>query len=397
MRIAAIEDLHADAGWRTFSFLKLTTDAGLVGWAEYNEAQWSQGLTAVIRKLVPIAIGQDPRAVGRISATLAAMTRMAPGGMNQQAIAAIENACLDVKAKALGVPVCALFGGPYRERLQVYWSHCGTFRVRNHELFERVIGTPPLRTLDDIKALGADAVRRGYKAVKTNPVIFDGERPRMLNPGFGPVGLDLAHNYEPRLVDAIGEQLAAFREGLGRDAGLMLDLNFSFKPEGLIRIARAAEPYRPTWLEMDVHEPEALAHVRRSSPVPIASLEAIYGRRHYRPYFDRQAVDVAIVDVPWNGLLESVKIANMAEAYEVNVAPHNFYGHLASFMSAQFCAAIPNFRIMEIEVDDIPWKDDLVTAAPRIENGELVLPSAPGWGADVNEEAVRAHPPKQPR
>ena len=213
MRIAAIEDLHADAGWRTFGFLKLTTDEGLVGWAEYNEAQWSQGLTAVIRKLVPTVIGQDPRAVGRLSATLAAMTRMAPGGVNQQAIAAIENACLDVKAKALGVPVCALFGGPYRERLQLYWSHCGTFRVRNHEFFERVIGTPPLRTLDDFKALGADAVRRGYKAVKTNPVIFDGERPRMLNPGFGPVGLDLAHNYEPRLVDAIGEQLAAFREG----------------------------------------------------------------------------------------------------------------------------------------------------------------------------------------
>jgi L-alanine-DL-glutamate epimerase-like enolase superfamily enzyme len=161
MRIAAIEDLHADAGWRTFSFLKLTTDAGLVGWAEYNEAQWSQGLTAVIRKLVPIAIGQDPRAVGRISATLAAMTRMAPGGMNQQAIAAIENACLDVKAKALGVPVCALFGGPYRERLQLYWSHCGTFRVRNHEFFERVIGTPHRASLGPPR--GTCAVPRGVR------------------------------------------------------------------------------------------------------------------------------------------------------------------------------------------------------------------------------------------
>ena len=397
MRVAAIEDLHADAGWRTFSFLKVTTDEGLVGWSEFNEAQWNQGLTAVVRKLAPAVIGQDPRAVGRISATLAAVTRMAPGGMNQQAIAAIENACLDVKAKALGVPVCALFGGPYRERLALYWSHCGTFRVRNHELFERVLGTPPLRTLDDIRALGADAVRRGYKAVKTNPLIFDGERPRMLNPGFGPVGLDLAHNYDTRIVDSIVDQLAAFRDGLGRDAGLMLDVNFSFKPEGLIRIARAVEPYRPTWLEMEVHEPDALAYVRRSSPVPIASLEAIYGRRHYRSYFDRQAVDVAVVDVPWNGFLESVKIASLAEAYEINVAPHNFYGHLATFMSAHFCAAIPNFRIMEIEVDDVPWKDDLVTAAPRIENGELVVPAAPGWGADVNEAAVRAHPPKQPR
>jgi L-alanine-DL-glutamate epimerase-like enolase superfamily enzyme len=397
VRIARIEDLHADAGWRTFSFLKLTTDEGLVGWSEFNEALWNPGLTSVIRKLAQTVIGQDPRAVGRLSATLTAMTRMAPGGMVQQAIAAIENACLDVKAKALGVPVYALVGGPYRERLQLYWSHCGTFRARNHEFFENVIGTPPLRTLDDVKALGADAVRRGYRAIKTNPLVFDGERPRMVNPGFGAAGLDLAHNYDAGLVRAITDQLAAFRDGLGAEAGLMMDLNFSLKPEGLVRIAHAAQPFRMTWLEMDVHEPQALAHVRRSSPTPIASLEAIYGRRHYRPYFDQYAVDVAIIDVPWNGFLESVRIANMAEAYEINIAPHNFYGHLATMMSAHLCAAIANFRIMEIEVDDVPWKDELVTVAPKIENGELLLPVGPGWGTEVNEEAVRAHPPKQPR
>jgi galactonate dehydratase len=66
-------------------------------------------------------------------------------------------------------------------------------------------------------------------------------------------------------------------------------------------------------------------------------------------------------------------------------------------MSAHLCAAVPNFRIMEIEGDDVPWKDELVTNPPVIKDGELVLPTAPGWGADVNEEAVRAHPPKQKR
>jgi len=397
MKIAKIEDLHADAGWRTFSFLKIVTDDGLVGWSEFNEAQWNPGLTAVIRKLSEHALGQDPRAVGRLSATLTAMTRMAPGGMIQQAIAAIENACLDVKAKALGVPVYALFGGPYRERLALYWSHCGTFRARNHEFFEKVIGTPPVRSLDDIRDLGREAVKRGYKAIKTNPLVFGGERARMLNPGFGPVGLDLAHNYDLSIVDAIVDQLAAFREGLGPQAGLLLDLNFSMKPEGLVRVARAVEPFRMTWLEMDVHEPQALAQVRASTSTPIGSLEAIYGRRHYRPYFEQRAVDVAIIDVPWNGLLESVKIANLAESYEVNVAPHNFYGHLATMMSAHLAAAVPNFRILEIEADDVPWKDDLVTVPPVIEHGEMLLPSGPGWGCEVNEEAVLAHPPKQKR
>jgi L-alanine-DL-glutamate epimerase-like enolase superfamily enzyme len=86
----------------------------------------------------------------------------------------------------------------------------------------------------------------------------------------------------------------------------------------------------------------------------------------------------------------------MAEAYEVNVAPHNFYGHLCTAHSAHFCAAIPNFRIMEIDVDDVPWKNDLVTVPPRIEDGYLILPTGPGWGTEVNEEAVRAHPPQGP-
>ncbi|MCY4503614.1 MAG: mandelate racemase/muconate lactonizing enzyme family protein, partial [Alphaproteobacteria bacterium] len=104
--------------------------------------------------------------------------------------------------------------------------------------------------------------------------------------------------------------------------------------------------------------------------------------------------DAAIIDVPWNGFSESLKIAAMCDAWEVNIAPHNFYGHLSTLMSAHLCATVPNFRIMEIDIDDVPWKDDLVTVPPQIENGELILPTGPGWGADVNEEAVRAHPPK---
>ena len=134
--------------------------------------------------------------------------------------------------------------------------------------------------------------------------------------------------------------------------------------------------------------------IRRAIRTPVASCESLFGRRQFKDYFESYAMDVAIIDVPWNGILESMKIAAMAEAYEVNVAPHNFYGHLSSLMSAHFCAALPNFRIMEIDIDDVPWKDDLVTEPPRIENGELILPTGPGWGADVNEDVVRRHPPR---
>lgn len=397
MKIVKIEDIHADGGWRTLSFLKITTDEGIVGWSEFNETVWNPGLTPLLRKLASLAIGEDPMQASVLARTWQATIRMNPGGVMQQAIAAIENACLDIRGKALGVPVYALFNGPYRERIPLYWSHCGTFRVQAADLFENVIGTPPLRTLDDFKELGREAVRQGWRAVKTNPIVFGKHGPYWPNSGFFRDGLDLANNCQSVVVDAMVDQMAALREGLGPQAGLMLDLNFSMKPEGLIRCARALEPYRLSWLEADLHEPEALAQVRRHGRgMPIASLEAIFGRRAYRQFFEQQAVDFAIVDVIWNGFSEAVRIADLAESYEINVAPHNFYGHLASMISAHFCAAVPNVKIMEYETDDVPWKDDLFSVAPAIENGELILPRTPGWGMDVNEDAVRAHPAKRP-
>ena len=146
MKIVKIEDLHCDAGWRDFSFLKIVTDDGIVGWSEYNEGYGSAGLTAVIRRMAQGLIGQDPRPIERIMSMQYAITRQAPGGMNQQAMAAIENALLDVKAKSLGVPVYELFGGKVRDRLPLYWSHCGSYRFRN----AAIMGVEPVRSLDDL-------------------------------------------------------------------------------------------------------------------------------------------------------------------------------------------------------------------------------------------------------
>ena len=163
-----------------------------------------------------------------------------------------------------------------------------------------------------------------------------------------------------------------------------------------MKVARALEPFDLFWVEIDSFDPAALHYVRSRIGIPLASLESQYTRRGYREFFERQAVDVAIVDAPWNGVAESLKIAAMADTYEVNIAPHNFYGHLATMMNAHFCAVAPNFRIMEIDVDAVPWLDELYTVTPRIEAGHLVLPSGPGWGTEVNEAGVRKHPARRP-
>ena len=392
MKITRIVDLHADAGWRVFSFLKIETDAGIVGWSEYNESYGSKGLTAVITKLAELLIGLDPRPVEAITANLYARTRQAPGGLIQQAIAAIENALVDVKAKGLGVPVAEMLGGPVRDKLRLYWSHCGSYRLHH----ARIMGLEPIRKLDDISKLGEHVRERGFTALKTNIFLFDGSEPELYMPGFGrsPGGPEL--NPSLRVEAALDKQLAAFRQGTGDDVEFLLDLNFNYKTEGYIRLVRSLEQkqHRLMWVEIDSFDPRALALIRRSIATPLASCESLFTRRQFKDYFENYSMDVGIVDLPWNGILESMKIAAMAEAYEVNCAPHNFYGHMSTLMSAHFCAAIPNFRIMEIDIDDVPWKDDLVTEPPVIENGHLIMPKKPGWGADVNEAAVKKHPPK---
>ena len=123
-----------------------------------------------------------------------------------------------------------------------------------------------------------------------------------------------------------------------------------FKTDGYIRIAEALTPEALggtgiDWLELDLYEPAALRQIRDAAPMPIASLESLIGRKAFRPYLEAGAVDVAIIDTLWNGVAESVKIANLCDSYEVNCAAHNYHGWLGTAISAHFGAAIPNFKV----------------------------------------------------
>lgn len=387
MKITKIEDIHAASAHGRFSFLKITTDDGLVGWAEFNEDSGSRALSGIIRAIGEQLIGQDPRPVQKIATQLYQQAVQAPGGLNQRANAALEMALWDIKAKALGVPVYELFGGPVRSKVQVYWSHCGSYRIQAGPK----LGVKPITTLEGIAELGAEVRSRGFKGLKTNCFhLIDGQLSRQMQ-GYGNQAGHAALNLEPYTLKGIVATLEAFREGAGADMNLHLDSNYHFKSEGYIKIARAIERFDMTWLEMDMWDPEALADIRRKSPVPIASMESVVGRRSYRPFLEQHAADFAIVDLLWNGWSESLKIASMVESFEVSCAPHNYHGHLSSAISAHFCAVVPNIKVMEIDIDGVPWRDELFTSELRFENGELIIPTGPGWGIDVNEAAVRKY------
>jgi L-alanine-DL-glutamate epimerase-like enolase superfamily enzyme len=390
-KVTAIETLAADAGWRNYYFVKLSTDEGIVGWSEYDEGFGSPGVGAVIERLAPRVLGQSVSDHERIYAELYCATRPAAGGIVAEAMGAIENALLDAKAKALGVPCYALLGGKIRDRIRVYWSHCATWRINHPGHYK-----PAITDLDGVKAIGREVREKGFSACKTNIFIYEDGKPRGYRPGFG-VPFQPELNIDKTVLRNIRMHLEALDDGTGPDVGLLLDLNFNAKTEGYLKVLRAISDFDMFWVEIDTFSPEALGYIRRQSPHPISSCETLLGLREFLPFFREQAVDVAIIDTPWNGVWQSMKIAACAEAHEVNVAPHNFYGHLCSMMNAHFCAAVPNLRIMEIDIDRIAWDHELFTVVPQIENGELIVPDTPGWGTEPNEEGLRAHPPKGPQ
>jgi L-alanine-DL-glutamate epimerase-like enolase superfamily enzyme len=388
MKVRSIETLHCDAGWRNYHFVKLATDDGIVGWSEFDEGFGSPGVGTVIHKLAGRVVGKPVGDHERIYAELYCATRPAAGGVVAQAMGAIENALLDAKAKALRVPCYVLLGGKVRERIRLYWSHCATWRINHPGHYK-----PAITHLDGVKAIGREVREKGFGALKTNIFIYQDGKPQGWRPGFGsPFYPEL--NVDKTVLRNLRLHLEALREGAGPDVDLLLDLNFNAKTEGYLRILRAIADLDMFWVEIDSYSPEALGLIRRQSPHPISSCETLLGLREFLPYFREQAMDVAIVDTPWNGVWQSMKIAAAAEAHEVNVAPHNFYGHLSTMMNAHFAAAVPNLRIMETDIDRIAWDHELFTHVPMIEDGHLVMPDRPGWGTEPNEDGLRAHPAK---
>jgi galactonate dehydratase len=389
MKVTGVDILVAGAGWRNFNFLKVSTDEGLVGWADFSEGNVGGAIAPLIRHIGQHLIGKDPR---NVQAAVEELRRRSWGvsiGAAARAIGPMENALVDIKAKALGISVHEMLGGALRDPIRLYWSHCGSYHVSNHEL----LGVDPIQSLDDIKALGAQVKESGYHALKCNLMMFDRAETYMYGPGWVGGNGDADRNPVRAATHAAIDQMQAFRDGAGPGVGLHLDTNFNFRMEGFLRMGRALEPLDLEWLEVDNFDPTALAQLRQGTRTPIASCETLTGMRQLRPFLDHQSVDVVIVDVMYNGILDSLRMAALADAFDINVASHNYAGPIGTLITAAYCGVVPNFRVMEIDNVQVPWAYDLLTVKPVIENGCMTLLSGPGWGADVNEDAVKEHPP----
>ena len=387
MKIDKINVFHANAGWRPWTFVKISTTDGINGWSECSDSHGSpKGIEGVINGLEDLLIGENPLNINKILYLLHARTRQSPGSIIQKSIAALENALWDIKGKSLNLPVNELFGGPLRNKIDLYWSHCGTSRVRAAKL----VNKPPICKLDDLEPFCEEIINSGFKSIKTNIAIFR-DKPFIYMPGFakstGWPELDIS---EEIIKDTVS-WISKFRDLLGNEYKIALDLNFNFKNEGYIKIANSLEKYNLSWVEIDSYDPKALKEIKQSIKTPITSCENLYGLRQYKPFFENRSMDITSIDIIWNGLLDSIRIAYLAEINEMNVTSHNFNGHLSTFISMHFCSLINNFKIGEFDVDDVPWRDELFSDIPKINSGKFEFNNKAGWGCELKEDALEKY------
>ncbi|MCW5982092.1 MAG: mandelate racemase/muconate lactonizing enzyme family protein [Bryobacteraceae bacterium] len=351
--------------WRDLMFLEIHTDAGLVGIGEGTCHNRVDVVEAAIRWLEPHMVGQDPAGPEyHWNRNYWELTRWRTGPMLMTALSAVDIALWDLEGKRFGVPVSRLLGGPIHDKLRVYFSHW------TNEMKD----TSPQAFAD--RAIETRA--KGWTAVKW--------------------GVARAPSETERIAEGVA-RVAAVRKAVGSNFDICLELFESFSARAALRFARAVAPYDVLFIEEPIQReiPDAFRELAAASPVPIATGEGLLSRYEFKLLLDAKGAAIIQPDVvKCGGITELRKIANMAEAYNVEVAPHQPYGpvaHVASLAAASVCR---NFVIHEWEADDEALFHELTAGKfPVQKDGVVVLPSAPGLGIDVDFAGfVRRYPYK---
>lgn len=376
MKITAIETHVCHARMRNWIFVKVVTDQpGLWGWGEATLEWHTRAVVGAIEDISTLLIGEDPR---RIEHLWQMMYRQhfwhGNGIVRGTAISGIDIALWDILGKIHNVPCHELWGGRVRDHIRLY-CHLGGGRM------EDFYQTKP----DDahrFAELAQQAVEDGFTAFKSMAV---------------PETMPLEGLRPVRYAEAC---VKAMREAVGDGIDIMVDCHARPSPRMGMQFAKALEPYglyffeEPCWPEtMD-----DIASIQRAVSTPIASGERLVTIHAFRELFEKRAVSVIQPDITHcGGLSEVRRIAAMAEAYRVSVAPHNPQGPVSTAASIEFGFATPSYIICESVHNDVPWRQDVVSEGFVVEpQGQIVKPNnRAGLGIEINEEEVKKHPFQQ--
>ncbi len=343
-------------------FVKMHTDEGLHGIGQAYSAGPDAGTVAVIHDFEEWLVGRDPRQIEFLWALMYQGSRFPPGVVVAGALSGIEQCLWDIKGKALGVPVYELLGGKCRDNVRVY---TGVYDA----------------TAEGMAANALSVIEKyGYSGLKISPQ-----------------GPDYATQPENAQVRIAVERMEAVRRAVGPDIDIGVDIHARiFEPARALTMIEALKPYQPYFVEEPIRPEniEAMAQLHAKTTVPIATGESLYVKYQFQHLLAVNGCDIVQPDVcAAGGLLEMKKIAAMAEACYVSVAPHNPMSPVATAVNVHFAASTPNFLILEYTADDKPPRRDMVQEPMVLKDGHLELPTAPGLGIELNEEAFKHYPP----
>lgn len=364
--------VHKTAG-TNWLFVRIDTDAGISGWGEGSLQYKDAALEAEINDFGRYLKGKDPRRIQHIWTSLHRRVTWSGGAVTMSAIAAIDLALWDIKAKALGVPVYELAGGRTRDSIRTYAN--GWFE----DSYEPVPGKPgEMRASPEMHAEAAAKLKaEGWTALKFYP--FGG--PQVITQKRIARGVDLVR---------------AVREAVGPEMEIAIDVRARLDPWSAGRVAQRLEEFDIAWLEEPIlyDNAKAFGAFARSINIPVSTGEQLYSRWEFEPLLEENAVRILQPDIcHCGGFSEILKIAHAAETHFVSVAPHNSNGPISTIASIHFDMSVPNAFMQEIFVSFFDRYNQIVTKPLVIENGEIKPPEGPGWGSDINEDALREFPP----
>jgi galactonate dehydratase len=362
MKIVRVESFLANGGLRNYLFLRLTTDSGLTGVGEASLEWQEQAVRAIIHEwLEERILGVDPFDVESTFGNLI-RDQYQGGPTVLSAISGAEIACWDLIGKACGQPVYKLLGGRARDRLPAYAN--GWYGGAS--------------TPEDYADRARAVLKCGYKALKFDP--------------FGVAWKEMARAQMQKAERIV----AAVRDAVGDDVELMIEFHGRLSVGCAIEMGGWLVPYRPAWYEEPVtpHSLELLREVKRALPVPIAAGERLYMLEEFARLTELRACDIVQLDLAHcGGLLVGRKVAALAQARDLRLAPHCSIGPVALCAAVHFGWSTPQVMIQEdFSAFDVPWRADLVNGWNPVANGEFVLPLQPGLGIDLHLEACAQHP-----
>ena len=357
VKVVEVKTYILESPGREYVFVKVQTDEGLHGWGEGTLEMKQSTVTAAVRDLEGFILGEDPTRIDYLWQRMYRHGFWRGGVAILSALSAIEQALWDITGKAYGQPVYKLLGGAVRDYIPCY-THTGQ--------------------VDHAQRLRDD----GWTAFKTGPW---GRRDRPVVE-------------ERELIRETVQRFSALRTALGEDVELMCDCHGRFRPSVAVRLGKALEEVGLLFYE----EPVPPDNIQTLRPVRAAGLtmdlatgERAFTKWGYRELIEGQLVDVIQPDLCHDGgIKETLKIAAMAETYEIMVAPHNPNGPVGTAASVHAAAVMPNFLILEYALS--PTRDACQAAGDaecfKARDGRIELPTKPGLGIDLDEEYLAAHP-----